>query len=178
MLGHLVFDNFLVSCGTCREALREIGCDEIFGCAIVDVAQFVMDNASAVRPPPSGHGAVPHPLPRFPRRGRSGSSRPAVQEVKSVANCCSEAGTLAISRPDIAHAMLERKRESLTKAQAGNNATIIATNCPSCLSGLGRNREMGLTPRHMAVVLAETLGGQDWMNEFARLVGGAEKVTF
>ncbi len=179
MLGHLVFDNFLVSCGTCREALRELGCDEIFGCAIVDVAQFVMDNSNGRltgrRPDPvlyhtpchdslDGNGA--HLLGRL------------FHEVKSVANCCSEAGTLAISRPDIAHAMLERKRESLCKAQSENGAAVVATNCPSCLSGLGRNRDLGLAPRHMAVVLAEILGGEDWRNEFARLTAGAEKVTF
>jgi Fe-S oxidoreductase len=74
--------------------------------------------------------------------------------------------------------MLERKRESLARAGAGREATIIATNCPSCLSGLGRNREMGVTPQHMTVVLAEAIGGPEWMSEFARLVAGAEKVTF
>ena len=30
----------------------------------------------------------------------------------------------------------------------------------------------------MTVVLAEAIGGPDWMSEFARLVEGAEKVTF
>jgi hypothetical protein len=33
-------------------------------------------------------------------------------------------------------------------------------------------------PKHMTVVLAEVLGGNDWMNDFARLVAGAERVTF
>jgi len=100
------------------------------------------------------------------------------KDVRRVADCCSEAGTLAVSRPDIAHAMLVRKRDSLAKAQAGTNATIIATNCPSCLSGLGRNREMGIMPQHMTVVLAEAIGGKNWMEEFAKLVQGAERVTF
>ena len=97
------------------------------------------------------------------------------KDVRSVANCCSEAGTLAVSRPDIAHAMLERKRESLVKAGAGSNATIIATNCPSCLSGLGRNREMGITPQHMAVVLAEAIGGPELDERFYPAGGGGGK---
>jgi len=74
--------------------------------------------------------------------------------------------------------MLQRKRESLEKNMAGENAAIVATNCPSCLSGLGRNREMGIKPKHMAVVLAEVVGGENWTEEFSRLVAGAEKVTF
>ncbi|MFH0781877.1 MAG: DUF3683 domain-containing protein [Pseudomonadota bacterium] len=179
MLGHLVFDAFLISCGTCREALHEMGVSEIFGCAMTDISQFVMENANGrfVNRRPE---AILYHTPchdSFDGNGPQLLGR-LFTNVKSVANCCSEAGTLAVSRPDIAHAMLERKRESLAKAQIGCDAAIIATNCPSCLSGLGRNREMGITPKHMTVVLAETLGGQNWMSDFTRLVAGAEKVTF
>lgn len=179
MLGHIVFDAFLISCGTCRESLHEMGCEEIFDCNIVDVSQFVLDNANGrfIQRRP---GTVLYHTPchdSFDGAGANLLGR-LHASVKSVANCCSEAGTLAISRPDIAYAMLERKRESMGKAMIGNNATVIATNCPSCLSGLGRNREMGITPQHMAVLLAEAQGGRNWMSEFAQLVGAAEKVTF
>jgi len=179
MLGHLVFDAFLVSCGTCREALHEMGCSEIFNCNIVDVSQFVLENANGrfIQRRP---GTILYHTPchdSFDGAGPGLLGR-LHADVRNVPNCCSEAGTLAISRPDIAFAMLERKRESMEKAMTGNNATVIATNCPSCLSGLGRNREMGIMPQHMAVVLAETLGGQNWMSEFSELVCGAEKVTF
>jgi len=179
MLGHLVFDALLISCGTCREALYEMGCDEIFGCAVDDVSRFVLEIAGdrfASKHPDallyhtpchdSLDGKGPHLLARL------------YSEVKRVPNCCSEAGTLAMSRPDISYAMLERKRESVRKTMNGNNATVIATNCPSCLSGLGRSREMGITPKHISVVLAEILGGENWIGEFEQLVAGAEKVTF
>jgi Fe-S oxidoreductase len=179
MLGHLVFDAFVVSCGTCREALHDMGVSEIFNCPMADVSQFVMENANGQfggrRPESILYHTPCHDS--FDGAG-AGLLGQLYKDVRSVANCCSEAGTLAVSRPDIAHAMLERKRESLAKAQTGNTATIIATNCPSCLSGLGRNREMGVMPKHMTVVLAEALGGDDWMNDFSRLVAGAEKVTF
>ena len=179
MLGHIVFDAFLISCGTCREALHEMGCGEIFDCTIADVSQFVLDNANGQfilrRPDTVLYHTPCHDS--FDGEGPNLLGR-LHANVKSVPNCCSEAGTLAISRPDIAYAMLQRKRESTEKAMNGNNATVIATNCPSCLSGLGRNREMGITPQHMAVLLAETLGGKNWMSEFAQLVSGAEKVTF
>ncbi|MBU1564508.1 MAG: DUF3683 domain-containing protein [Proteobacteria bacterium] len=179
MLGHMVFDAFVVSCGTCREALHEIGVSEIFGCDMADVSQFVMENSNNQfgdrRPETVLYHTPCHDS--FDGVG-AGLLGQLYMNVKSVANCCSEAGTLAVSRPDIAYAMLERKRESLAKAGAGHTATLIATNCPSCLSGLGRNREMGVMPQHMTVLLAEALGGENWMSDFARLVSGAEKVTF
>ncbi len=179
MLGHLVFDALLVSCGTCRKALQEMGCGEIFDCGIDDVSRFVLDNGNgrfSFRRPEtllyhtpchdSLDGAGPHLLGRL------------YAKVACVPDCCSEAGTLALSRPDIASAMLERKRESLKRAMIGNAAALVATNCPSCISGLGRNREMGLSPRHITVILAEILGGEGWRDDFSRLVAGAEKVTF
>ena len=45
MLGHLAFDSFLISCGTCRESLHEMGCAEIFDCPLGDLSQFVMENS-------------------------------------------------------------------------------------------------------------------------------------
>ncbi|MDK9709447.1 MAG: DUF3683 domain-containing protein [Desulforhopalus sp.] len=179
MLGHLVFDAFLVSCGTCREALHEMGANEIFGCAMTDVSQFVMAQANGRFAGKSAESVLYHtPCHDSLDGGGAHLLGQLYGKVTGVANCCSEAGTLAVSRPDIAYAMLERKRESIAKAQAGSTATIIATNCPSCLSGLGRNREMGVNPQHIAVLLAETLGGPSWMEEFTRLVARAEKVTF
>ncbi len=179
MLGHLVFDALLISCGTCREALLDMGCGEIFGCGIEDISRFILDNAGSCF-------VAKHPQPLLYHRpchdSLDGSAPQLLArlcgDVHSIPDCCSEAGTLAMSRPDISHAMLERKRESLSTAMAGKNATVIATNCPSCLSGLGRNREMGVTPKHIAVVLAEILGGEDWSNEFSLLAAQAEKVTF
>jgi FAD/FMN-containing dehydrogenase/Fe-S oxidoreductase len=179
MLGHLSFDAVVVSCGTCREALNGMGCGEIFECGIDDVSRFVTENSN-------GRFTAKHPaalLYHTPCHDSLDGDGPNLlgrlfTEARSVPNCCSEAGTLAISRPDISYAMLQRKRESLEKAMDGKNATVIATNCPSCLSGLGRSREMGFQPKHMAVILAEMVGGENWMEEFGRLVAGAEKVTF
>jgi FAD/FMN-containing dehydrogenase/Fe-S oxidoreductase len=179
MLGHLVFDALLISCGTCREALHEMGCDEIFGCGIDDISRFVLEN-SGERFVSNHLQTVLYHTPCHDSLDGSGPHLLAqlYTGVHSVPDCCSEAGTLAMSRPDISSAMLTRKRESLEKAMTGTNASVIATNCPSCLSGLGRNREMGITPKHMTVVLAENLGGEDWIREFRQLVAGAEKVTF
>ncbi len=179
MLGHLSFDAFLISCGTCRESLLEMGCAEIFDCRIEDISQFVLENSThqygAKRPEPILYHAPCHDS--FNGEGTSLLGR-LYTTVTSVANCCSEAGTLAISRPDISHAMLQRKRQSIAALKTGNETTIMATNCPSCISGLGRNEDMHIVPKHMAVLLAETIGGQEWEKEFVGLVAAAEKVTF
>ena len=179
MLGHLVFDAFLVSCGTCREALREMGGDEIFGCGIDDISRFIIDNANG-RLGNKRPETVLYHTPCHDSLDGTGAAilRRLHTDVHNVADCCSEAGTLALSRPDIASAMLARKRESLQKAMRDRNTARVVSNCPSCLSGLGRNRDLGFWPQHMAVVLAETMGGSTWKDDFAGLVANAEKVTF
>jgi Fe-S oxidoreductase len=179
MLGHLTFDAFLISCGTCRESLHEMGCAEIFDCRIEDVSQFVLENANREY----GGKRSGQILYHAPCHDSFNGDGPGLlgrlySEVKSVPNCCSEAGTLAISRPDIAYAMLQRKRQAIAAAKTGKETTIMATNCPSCISGLGRNVAMQIVPKHMAVLLAERLGGQEWEKECAGLVSKAEKVTF
>lgn len=180
MLGHLVFDAFLISCGTCRESLNEIGCAEIFDCIIKDVSQFVLENTQRTW----GDKRTESVLYHTPCHDSFDGDGPALlgrlfTTVKSVPNCCSEAGTLAISRPDISYAMLKRKRESIDNTiDNSEKTTTIATNCPSCLSGLGRNSDLNIMPQHMAVVLAEAIGGPHWQEEFAGLVTEAEKVTF
>ncbi len=179
MLGHLTFDAFLISCGTCRESLHEMGCTEIFECDIQDVSQFVLENSNRKYGAKRKETVLYHTPchDSFDGDGHILLSR-LYESVKRTPNCCSEAGTMAISRPDISFAMLKRKRESIEKSKPGEGTAIMATNCPSCISGLGRNSYMNITPRHMAVLLAETLGGEHWEKEFADLVAGAEKVTF
>jgi Fe-S oxidoreductase len=75
--------------------------------------------------------------------------------------------------------MLKRKRDALQVALTGEqHANVIATNCPSCISGLGRNRDLRVTPQHLAVILAENLGGANWRKELHGLLKTAEVVTF
>ncbi len=179
MLGHLVFDSFLISCGTCRESLIEMGCEKIFECKIDDISQFVLENSNIDLGPKSSEEVLYHAPchDSFDGNGPHLVGR-LYSKVESVPHCCSEAGTLAISRPDISYAMLERKRASIAQACSGETTTVLATNCPSCLSGLGRNKDLNIKPQHIAVILAEILGGKSWMDGFSDLVLGAEKVTF
>jgi Fe-S oxidoreductase len=74
--------------------------------------------------------------------------------------------------------MLHRKREALAEAIGeGNHATVL-TNCPACVQGLGRSREIGVRPLHIAVALAEKLSGPEWKSEFAEMAARATAIAF
>ena len=98
--------------------------------------------------------------------------------LKTVPHCCSEAGTLALSRPDISHAMLHRKRMAIEEDLNGTPAgSVMLTNCPSCLQGLGRHGGL-IKPRHMAVELARLLSGDEWLTRFRRHAARATAIRF
>jgi Fe-S oxidoreductase len=84
----------------------------------------------------------------------------------------------ALSRPDISHALLERKTIALEEARKNPpQPEIILTNCPSCVQGLDRIGG-SVKPRHISVELALRIGGAEWMREFKRLIRRAELITF
>jgi len=84
-----------------------------------------------------------------------------------------------MSRPDISHQMLVRKADAVQTASAGLPPPLpMLTNCPSCLQGLGRSARLGVTPRHLAVELAERSGGQRWDRELQELLRRSEIVNF
>lgn len=181
MLGYIVFDKCVVSCGTCRESIHEIGIDDIFDCEIQDISGFVLENSDLNFGERKMKNVLYHAPCHDSFDGEGvAAARQIAKDVRAVPNCCSEAGTLAISRPDISYKMMQRKRESIEVSKAGfAGEPTIVTNCPSCISGLGRNRDLGVKPQHMAVLLAQAIGGESWKNEFVKLLGNrVEKVTF
>jgi len=179
MLGYLVFDAFLVSCGTCRESLNEIGVENIFNCPIKDVSGYIFEKGEI--PEMKIPGEIFYHAPCHDSLENHGPALLARlhEKVTSVPNCCSESGTLALSRPDITDKMLRRKRDSLRLAGASRaDSKTMITNCPSCLTGLGRNAEMGIRPQHLAVMLAERLGGAGWQRDLKSLLEPFEKINF
>lgn len=181
MLGYLVFDAFVVSCGTCKEALAEIGVEEIFECKIKDISKFALENGSAPMPADSSGGYFYHTPCHDSMEGAGAKviNQALGAPVVVVPNCCSEAGTMALSRPDISGAMLQRKRQAIEHAQETSQAREILTNCPSCISGLSRNTQsLSLEPVHVAEKMARTIGGNDWKKELQTMLGNTEIVTF
>ncbi|MDR0478163.1 MAG: DUF3683 domain-containing protein [Desulfobulbaceae bacterium] len=180
MLGYIIFDAFLVSCGTCRESLGETGVENIFDCPIKDVSGYVLAEGAKM-PETKISGEIFYHAPCHDSLENHG---PALltrlhEKVTKVANCCSESGTLSLSRPDITDKMLRRKRDSLRLAgPRRSDVKPIITNCPSCLTGLGRNADVGIRPKHLAVLLAEILGGENWQQQLKGMLEPFEKINF
>ncbi|MFZ4699182.1 MAG: DUF3683 domain-containing protein [Candidatus Methylumidiphilus sp.] len=179
MFTHLDFDACVVSCGTCREGLTEMEAARLFGGRLVDIARFAMERGLRF----DGTGGYLYHAPCHDSLegkavdvlGKMGG----FGKLNPVPNCCSEAGTLSLSRPDIADAMLNRKREALRETLNGQGSReTVLTNCPSCVQGLGRNRAMGIDPQHIAVALAEKVSGTGWMERFLQQAGKAVAFNF
>lgn len=109
------------------------------------------------------------------------------KDVLNADRCCGEAGTFAVSRPDIATQLRYRKQEELhngihqltgsNKAKSGN--VKMLTSCPACQQGLSRYADdTGLETDYIVVELAKSLLGDDWQQQFIAKVkqGGIEQV--
>jgi FAD/FMN-containing dehydrogenase/Fe-S oxidoreductase len=180
MLRYLDFQALVVTCGTCMEGLRGMGADAVFGTRLVDAGRFALENGLAL-PSPEGGDALYHKPCHDSMEGKGVEVLRLKAGVRAldVPHCCSEAGTLPLSRPDIAWNMLDRKALGIRSAMEGRpKGTPMLTHCPSCLSGLSRNARLGIRPVHVTVHLAERLGGPRWREELQPLLDRAEAVPF
>jgi len=177
MFAYLRFDAVAVSCGTCREALSAMEAGRIFDAPVVDVSRFAVEHGLAAR---LSGDVLYHPPCHDSLDGKAGALLGRLgARAETVPHCCSEAGTLSLSRPDITDAMLHRKRGALAEALAARpRGAVMLTNCPSCLSGLGRNRAMGIEPRHLAVELAAAASGPEWRERVRARAARAQAVRF
>jgi FAD/FMN-containing dehydrogenase/Fe-S oxidoreductase len=178
MMSHLEFAGVVVTCGTCKEALTQLGTAEMFGCEIQDVVAFVSRHGLSVAADNAPHAVLYH-TPCHDALGGTGVALLQKMGVDALAvpHCCSEAGTLALSRGDIALAMRKRKCVALQHARTEDRSTIL-TNCPSCLQGLARNAAAGIFPRHLAEELALRHGGVGWRQQLAGLFPKHEVIAF
>ena len=176
MFAHLDFDACVVTCGTCLEGLRSMEADQLFGGRIVDIAAYLLERDLRLE----GHGDALYHAPCHDSLDGQGvrilGDLGGFGQVAAVPHCCSEAGTLALSRPDITDAMLHRKGEVLRAAMGGDHGTLLLTNCPSCIQGLGRQR--GVRPRHIVEVMAEKHSGPSWHECFQQQAEQATAFTF
>ena len=185
MFSHLTFDACVVTCGTCREGLEQMEAQKLFGGRVVDVARYAAERGLALSAPPAQAGPQPELLYHPPcHDSLEGEWRTVLAKiggfgkVEAVPHCCSEAGTLALSRPDITDAMLHRKREAIAEALDGRSGAVMLTNCPSCVQGLGRNAPLGIEAKHLAIALAERISGPDWRERFRAQAARAAAVHF
>ena len=178
MFSYLEFDACVITCGTCLEGLESMETNRLFGGRIVDVMTYALERGLQLE-------GTDNSLYHAPCHDSLGGK--AVEElgrlggfakVTPVEHCCSEAGTLALSRPDITDSMLQRKRDAIEKARKETNGKVILTNCPSCVQGLGRNRDLGVEAKHITVAIAEKISGPVWKARFREQAAKANAVRF
>lgn len=172
MFSYLDFDAVAVTCGTCKEALEQMGVPSTFKAPLRDVMSII--SPASVD---AGHVLYHQPChDSLEDNGELIISQMGCQ-VTRVPHCCAEAGTLAISRPDIASAMRSKKRNALENIQASSQASTLLTNCPSCVQGLGKLGWKNLCAVHMTVFAANQIGGRHWKKTLLEKIKSFEKVT-
>ena len=191
-LSYLEIDTVIVSCGTCMDQLLKYEFDKIFpGCRLLDIHEYLLEKGVKLDGA-SGVKYVYHDPCHTPIKTTDPTQLTSDLMGQSVAlsdRCCGEAGTFAVSRPDIASQLRFRKQESLAEAktsqtEAGvvNNAeqpVKILTNCPACQQGLSRYADdTGMETDYIVVEMMKELHGEKWQAQFVETIsqGGIEKV--
>jgi len=176
MFDDITFDACIVSCGTCMESLNKIDAPRIFETSIQDISEYVLSTDKTIEftknylyHAPCHDSLKDGAMSMLESHSNGGS-------IRRIPHCCSEAGTLALSRPDIANAMLERKKGAFK--QVSKKDKTILTNCPSCIQGLGRHSHVQIKPVHLAQELAFLTAGKNWEEKLKTLLQNNEVVTF
>jgi D-lactate dehydrogenase (cytochrome) len=179
MLSYLSFEAVLLSCGTCMEALDHLAAQAIFGAPLADAAAWALDQG--LKHEPLGEAFYHRPCHDSLKGKGMQLLAAAGGRAVDVPACCGEAGTLALSRPDIGNKLFDRKevelRAALELRPPDAPKAVLLTNCPACLQGLGRQEKLGIKVEHLAVRLAQSVD-EDWEAKLAQLARGAEAVTF
>ncbi len=189
-LNYLDIKTVIVSCGTCMDQLLTYQFEQIFpGCRLLDIHEYLMEKGRALEGV-DGVQYLYHDPCHTPMKTYSPTQVAAKlmgQEVRLSDRCCGEAGTFAISRPDIATQVRFRKQEEIRKGvrqytghdQARKGEVKMLTSCPACQQGLDRYREeTGVETDYIVVEMANRLLGADWQKRFVDQVkdGGIERV--
>ncbi|MDX1795100.1 MAG: DUF3683 domain-containing protein [Hydrogenovibrio sp.] len=189
-LNYLDINTVIVSCGTCYDQLTKYEFERIFpGCRLMDIHEYLTEKGMGLEGA-TGKQYLYHAPCHDPMKKMDGTevAKDLLQsEVVFSDRCCAEAGTLAVSRPDIANQLRFRKEEELTKgiveltghSKVKDDSVKLLTSCPACQQGLKRYRDnTGLETDYIVVELMKNRYGESWNKEFyAKLKnGGVEKV--
>jgi FAD/FMN-containing dehydrogenase/Fe-S oxidoreductase len=189
-LNYLDIKTVIVSCGTCMDQLLKYEFSQIFpGCRLLDIHEYLMEKGVSLE----GVNGVrylyhdPCHTPMKTYHPVAVAGKLMGQEVLLSDRCCGEAGTLAVSRPDISTQLRFRKQEELHagirtltgEAVASGGNVKMLTSCPACQQGLSRYAEStGLETDYIVVELASRILGAGWQQRFVERTrqGGVERV--
>ena len=177
-LNYLDIKTVIVSCGTCLDQLEQYEFDKIFpGSRIMDIHEYLLEKGFRLN---SGADVryIYHDPCHTPIKNQvpiEMASELMQQPVELTSRCCSESGTLATARPDIAHQLFSRKLESMNaakqKVQAGDDRLEV-----KCLTRY--EKLTGMSTDYIVIELAKQIYGEQWLQDFMQKVshGGMEKV--
>ena len=191
-LNYLDIKTVIVSCGTCMDQLQKYEFDKIFpGCRLLDIHEYLLEQGLKLEGVEGVRYMYHDPChtPMKTYQPLAVVNQLMGSEVRLNERCCGEAGTLALTRPDISTQVRFRKEEEMKKGAAAIRAegeggrfdgeVKILTSCPSCLQGLARyNDDAGTGADYIVVEMAKHLLGPDWMAEYVAKAnrGGIERV--
>ncbi|MBI5450110.1 MAG: DUF3683 domain-containing protein [Gammaproteobacteria bacterium] len=189
-LNYLDIKTVIVSCGTCMDQLLKYEFERIFpGCRLLDIHEFLLEKGLKLEAA-TGVRYLYHDPCHTPMKVHNPlavASSLLGSEVQLTDRCCGEAGTFAVSRPDIATQVRFRKQQQLQhdiQQLTGNDRAIdgnvkLLTSCPACQQGLARYQpDTGLETDYIVVEMARHLLGDGWQQDFISRVnqGGIERV--
>jgi Fe-S oxidoreductase len=189
-LNYLDIKTVLVSCGTCMDQLLGYRFEDIFpGSKLLDIHEYIMMKGIRME-----SGTDTKYLYHDPCHSPMKTLKPldvarfiTNSTVETSGRCCGEAGTFAISRPDISTQVKFKKQQVLHKGikdftgeeRAKHGNVKMITSCPACVQGLSRYKpDTGLDVVFIVQELAEKNYGKDWKRNFLNSVrkDGIEKV--
>jgi FAD/FMN-containing dehydrogenase/Fe-S oxidoreductase len=191
-LNYLDIKTVVVSCGTCFDQLQGYEFTEIFpGCKIMDIHEYLMEkgvrleNVTGVRY--MYHDPCHSPMKKHDPLQVVNTLMNSAQNgvIEKNDRCCGEAGTLAVTRPDVSTQVRFRKEMEVRigveqiRAAGHTGEVKMLTSCPSCLQGLKRfNDDAEMDADYIVVELAKNLLGPDWLPQFVQRAnaGGIERV--
>ncbi len=187
-LNYLDIQTVIVSCGTCMDQLQKYEFEKIFpGCRLLDIHEYLLERGVKLEGA-TGTRYMYHDPCHTPMKTHAPLKVVNTLMATPVAlsdRCCGEAGTLAVTRPDISTQIRFRKEEELRRGAAqlrtgDTDAKVkILTSCPSCLQGLARyNQDADIEADYIVVEMARHLLGADWMESYVAKAnnGGIERV--
>jgi Fe-S oxidoreductase len=180
----------IVSCGTCMDQLQQYQFEAIFpGCRLLDIHEYLMEKGVSLKGVNGQHYLYHDPChtPMKTHAPLEVASTLLGAEVRLSDRCCGEAGTLAVSRPDISTQLRYRKAEELRdgiRTFTGEDKVVhgevkMLTSCPACQQGLSRYAgDTGLETDYIVVELANKHLGDGWQKRFVdhATAGGIERI--
>ena len=189
-LNYLDIKTVVVSCGTCMDQLMKYQFDKIFpGCRLLDIHEYLLEQGVSLDGV-EGEQYLYHDPCHTPMKTHDPikvASTLMGKDVKLSDRCCGEAGTLAVSRPDISTQLRFRKQEELQQGVEALTGEVMAkdgnvkllTSCPACVQGLSRyGDDTGLETTYIVSELANKVLGDGWQKRFVERAkeGGIERV--